>query len=91
MENRNLAIGITIASILLCGLPGLMTICVSVLFVVDGPFPEELAAKWLIGLIIFFSGFILIAIPVLVGVFSLRRKKVASTKLPPAEPIPPPN
>ena len=91
MENKTLAIALTVATILLCGIPGLMSLCISVLVVVDGPFPDRPESEWLLGFILLCSGIFFIAIPVVVGILSLRRKTAEKTRLPQNEPIPPPN
>ena len=91
MENKNLAIGLTIAAIIACGLPGLISVCVSALIVLDGPFPDQPEVEWLIGLSLLCTGLFFVAVPVIVGIFSLRRKKNVLPDLSPDEPIPPPN
>ena len=91
MENRNLAIGLTIAAILLCGVPGLMSICISTLVIIDGPFPDRPGYDWILGITLLCSGFIFLAIPIVVGILSLRRKRTAPIRLSSDEPIPPPN
>ena len=91
MENRNLAIALTVATILLCGLPGLVSVCVSALIVIDGPFPDQPELEWLLGILILCIGLLFILIPVGVGFFSLRRKKRTEPITPSDEPIPPPS
>ena len=91
MENKNLAIALTFGAILLCGIPGLMSVCISILVVVDGPFPDRPESGWLLGIVLFCSGVFFIAIPVIVGVLSLRRKNPEKPGLATDEPIPPPN
>lgn len=87
MENKNLAIALTFATILLCGRPGLMSVGISVLVVVDGPFPDRPEAEWLLGFILLCSGTFFIIIPVVVGIFSLRRKTAEKPRLSQDEPI----
>ena len=53
MENRNLAIGLTIAAIIACGLPGLMSVCVSAFIVINGPFPDQPELEWMVGFSLF--------------------------------------
>ena len=91
MENKTLAIALTVATILLCGIPGLMSLCISVLMVVDGPFPDRPESEWLLGFILLCSGIFFIAIPVVVGILSLRRKTAEKPRITQDEPIPPPN
>ena len=91
MENRNLAIGLTLAAALLCGLPGLMSLGVSALVVIDGPFPDQPQYEWITGIILLCSGLLFIAIPVFVGILTLRRRTKKLRKYSTKEPIPPPN
>jgi len=91
VENRTLAITLTVATILLCGIPGLMSLCISVLLVVDGPFPDQPETEWLLGFILLCSGVFLIAIPLVAGILSLRRKTTEKADFPQDAPIPPPN
>lgn len=91
MENRNLAIGLTIGAVLLCGLPGLGSICISILVAAGGPIADLPGSEWLLAFMLLCGGIFLVAIPVVVGVFTLRRKKSSVPSLPADEPIPPPN
>jgi hypothetical protein len=68
-----------------------MSVCVSILVVIDGPFPDQPEGEWLVGITLLCGGFIVIAIPVIVGIFSLRRKKYNPPSISPNEPIPPAN
>ncbi len=91
MENKNLAIALTVAAILLCGIPGLMSVCISVLVAVDGPFPDEPRAEWIMSIILLCTGIFFIAIPVVAGILTLRRRTPEKSSLPKDEPIPPPS
>ena len=91
MENRNLAIGLTIAAIIACGLPGLMSVCVSAFIVINGPFPDQPELEWMVGFSLFCIGLTLVALPIVVGILALRRKREDLIKFSPNEPIPPPN
>lgn len=91
VENKNLAIAITVAAILLCGIPGLMSVCISVLVAVDGPFPDDPRAEWITSIILLCSGTLFIAIPVIVGIITLRRRPPEKPSLLKDEPIPPPS
>jgi len=70
----------TIASALLCGLPGIVLACLGVMAVVGAQGPEIASnnAKWqnaMIGGVAFLcGGAVLILIPLIVGFFSLRKK-----------------
>lgn len=91
MENRNLAIGITVATILICGLPGLVSVCVSPLIVIGRAYPDQPAFDWLIGISFLCGGLLLIAVPAIIGIFTLRRKKSVELEIASDEPIPPPS
>jgi hypothetical protein len=68
-----------------------MSVCVSILIGIDGPFPDQPEFEWLVGIMLLCSGLIFIAIPVIVGIFALRRKKNNPPSISPNEPIPPAN
>jgi hypothetical protein len=87
--NRTTAIILTVATALLCGCPGLFVCLGGVLTAVGGPYANQLMgttssgsnATWfaVAGIC---GGLILIAIPVIVGILTLRKKKPA--EMPPA-------
>ena len=91
MENKNLAIAITIATILLCGLPGLMSLCIGVLVAVDGPFPEEPRAEWILSFSLLCTGVFFLILPIIASILTFRRRTPGKSNLPQDEPIPPPN
>jgi len=91
MENRNIAIGLTIATILICGLPGLVSVCVSPLIVIGSAYPDQPALDWLIGISFLCGGLLFIAVPVFIGIFTLRRKKSVELEISSDGPIPPPS
>jgi len=61
------------------------------LVVIDGPFPDQPEFEWLVGIMLLCGGLIFIAIPIIVGIFTLRRKKNNPLSISPNEPIPPAN
>ena len=102
MENRTTAIILTILAVLLCGCPGL-GFCIAGIFTLFGAMPytstvngsqvSGTAPTWL-GFVGFCLAIILIAIPIVVGVLTLRKKKPAEAGVtpistPPSEPLPP--
>lgn len=91
MENKNLAIGLTLAAVLLCGIPGLISLCVSVVVVIDGPFPDQPQYRWITGIILLCSGLLFITIPVVVGILTLRKRSNKPRNYSTKEPIPPAN
>ena len=91
MENKTLAIALTVTTILLCEYTMNKAFTHISLMVVDGPFPDRPESEWLLGFILLCSGVFLIAIPVVAGILSLRRKTAEKPRINQDEPIPPPN
>ena len=91
MDKRNLGIIVTIITILLCGIPGLASLCLAALFVIGGPVFEKNSSDLFIRLSLLCIGLVSIAIPVVVGVLTLRNRASKSVKTFPDEPIPPPS
>ena len=90
----------TIVTALLCGCPGLFGLCWGGLSAIISQIPganidiggssdPSTALMW--GIASLCGGIIFIAIPIVVGVLTLRKKKVTTTAdvLPPNEPLPP--
>ena len=88
----------TIASVLLCGCPGIIACIFGILIAVGVPFDttvngytsqQTFPIGYGIGLLC--ASVIFIAIPIIVGVLTLRKKKVTTKAdiLPPSEPLPP--
>jgi hypothetical protein len=98
MQNRTTAIILTIVAVLLCGCPGIGA-CVSGILIAAGvPFTttvngysttQALPVGYGIGLICL--AVILVVIPIVVGVLTLRKKtpKDVAPITPPSEPLPP--
>ena len=93
--NRNTALIATIASIVLCGCPGLFACFFGVIMAGASQVPNanidvlgsnDPTAALIFGLGAICVSLILIAIPVVVGIFTFRR---ASASMPPAPPAPP--
>jgi hypothetical protein len=91
MDNKNLGIIITIVTILLCGLPGLVFICSGVILAFSKPIFDEPV----IGLLFSFAplciGLIFLAIPIIAGFITFRNRPQIKTTIPTDEPIPPPS
>jgi hypothetical protein len=98
MQNRTTAIILTIASVLLCGCPGIGACIFGGLVVAGMPFTttlngysstQPLPIGYGIGALC--AAVIFIIIPIVVGVLTLRKKKEAAPApvVPPSEPLPP--
>jgi len=94
MSRRTGGIIGTIAAALLCGLPGLILVCMGVTAIAGGQGPEIAGknAQWqstMIGAVAFLvGGAVLVLIPIIVGFFSLRAR--GNPPPVPAAPTPPP-
>jgi ABC-type branched-subunit amino acid transport system permease subunit len=91
MDNRNIGIIATIITVVLCGIPGLVSLCLAALFVIGGIFFEDNRPDLLIRLSLFCFGLVSIAIPVVLGVVTYRNRVKKPVKTFPDEPIPPPS
>ena len=95
MMERNTAIILTAVSAILCGCPGLAILCVgsfSTLGGVIGDIDGDPAAAIVSGLAFLCLGMLMAAIPVVVGVLTLRSKPGEAVIPPPSmpdEPLPP--
>ena len=90
MDKRNIGIIATIITVLLCGIPGLVSLCLAALFVIGGPVFEKNSSDLLLKLSLLCLGLVSIAIPIVVGVLTLRNRDPKPVTFP-DEPIPPPN
>lgn len=103
MENRTTAIIATVATVLLCGLPGLLSLCVGLLaagisFIpgaeIDVFGSDAPRSALFSGLGLLCLGVIGVAIPIAVAIFTLRRPPAPEPQPEPEpisdEPIPPP-
>jgi TRAP-type C4-dicarboxylate transport system permease small subunit len=98
MENRTAAIIATIATVLLCGCPGL-GLCVFGAITATGNMPYTVTGvngstssgtmptTW--GFAFLCVALIFILIPILVGFFTLRNKPAPAPMVPPSGPLPP--
>ncbi|MEN6392264.1 MAG: hypothetical protein ABFD53_00420 [Anaerolineaceae bacterium] len=103
MDNKTTGIVATIVTALLCGLPGLFGLCIGLMFTVVSQIPgsdinlggsSEPKLALITGLVILIVSVIFIAIPIVVGIITLRKKPSAEVITPqspiePGEPIPP--
>lgn len=91
MENKNLGIAITTVTVLLCGLPGLLSLCAGGLVAINSLFLEGPRSDLSISLgLICISGF-LIVIPIVAGILIFRRQTPTKVEMSTDEPIPPPS
>lgn len=89
----------TIVTALLCGCPGLLAICWGALSAIISFIPDanidiggssDPNTAFFAGIGALCGGIIFLAIPIVVGILTLREKKPkAGTEIPPAEPLPP--
>lgn len=99
MDNRSAGIIATIATVLLCGLPGLLGMCAGILAAGISFIPgaqidifgsNDPQAALYTGLGLLCLSVVFVAIPVVVGIFTLRRKPATEPEPVSDEPIPPP-
>lgn len=80
MDRRNTAIILVILTSLLCGLPGLAGLCIGPLAVLGSQLPDSNLSQGdsrialVAGILLICFGLILIAIPIVTGFLTLRRK-----------------
>ncbi len=94
--NRNTALILTIVAAILCGCPGLLGICwggflAIASFIPNAPIDifgsSDPNTAFLVGIGSLCGGLIFLAIPIVIGVVTLRKKK--TEPVPPDEPLPP--
>lgn len=97
MEQRTTGIIATAVAVLLCGLPGLVGLCLGATFAVIGvapgaTVPSDYAPRnaLIVVLLTLCVSMILIAIPVVVGFLTLRQRGNGASPPVSDEPIPPP-
>jgi hypothetical protein len=99
MDKRSTGIIATVATVLLCGLPGLLSLCIGLVTAGVGFIPgaeidmfgsNEPRSALFTGLGLLCLGVIAVAIPVAVGIFTLRKPPEAEPGPVSDEPIPPP-
>jgi uncharacterized membrane protein len=97
MEKKTVGIIATIATALLCGCPGIF-LCVFGIWGATGtmPYTTEIGGitgggtmPSTVGFVLLFLSLIFIAIPIVVGFVTLRKKPAPATLPEPAEPLPP--
>ena len=91
MENKNLGIAITVVAVLLCGLPGLMSLCVGAIVAFDGPFLGEPRSDFLFSFSLLCTGLIFLIIPIVAGILTFRKRPPIKVDIPTDESIPPPS
>lgn len=91
MENNNIGIVITVVAVLLCGLPGLASLCVGAIIAFDGPFLDEPKSDLLFSFSLLCTGLIFLAIPIVAGIFTFRKRTPSIVAIPSNEPLPPPS
>lgn len=91
MENKNLGIAITIITVLLCGLPGLLSSCAGGLVAINSLFLEGPRSDLPLSLGLLFTGLIFLAVPIVAGIFIFRKRKPSKVAIQSDEPIPPPS
>lgn len=91
MENKNLGIAITVVAVLLCGLPGLASLCVGAIIAFGGPFLGEPRSDLLFSLSLLCVGLIFLIIPIVAGILTFRKQNPTIVAIPTGEPIPPPS
>ena len=96
MQNRTTGIILTLIAVLLCGCPGLASLCYGLVFATGGLFPGSTStsnaplATLTTGLALVCAGAVFLIIPVAVGILTLRRRplevnpKYANEEIPPA-------
>lgn len=100
MENKTAGIVATIVTILFCGLPGLASLCFGLFATILGFFPnfqrDSLGVNnpntaFSFGIVFLCLGIVFIAIPIVVGILTLRNRPTPPPPPPqmPEEPIPP--
>jgi hypothetical protein len=98
MDKKTTGIIATVATGLLCGCPGLIGLCMGLMFVVVGGIPgsnidvfgsSDPKSAMTFGIVSLCLSIIFIAIPIVVGFLSLRKKPSAGETVTPNEPIPP--
>ncbi|HTX92629.1 MAG TPA: hypothetical protein VMC09_15565 [Anaerolineales bacterium] len=94
MKNRTTAIILTVVAVLLCGCPGL-SLCGLGVYAATGNFPDFFNGygnfpSW-VGFVFMCLAIFFIAIPVVVGILTLRQKKAPAEAeaMPPMPPTPP--
>jgi hypothetical protein len=91
MKNKNFGIAITIVAVLLCGFPGLASLCLGLIVAIDRPFLGEPRSDLLVSFSLLCISVIFLAIPIVAGFINFRKRTPAKVDIPTDEPIPPPS
>ena len=91
MQNKNLGIAITVVAVLLCGLPGLLSLCAGGLVAINVLFLEGPRSDSSIGIGLICASTFLIAVPIVAGILLLRKRTPPKVVISDDEPIPPPS
>jgi hypothetical protein len=91
MENKTTAIVATLITTLLCGIPGLTSLCLGVVITLAGPVFDTPNSDLLLISAFVCLGIIFITIPIVVGILTFRKRPSKTPKFNPDEPIPPPS
>lgn len=100
MDRKSVGIIATLTTALLCGFPGLCGLCFGALMAVVGTIPGAEIDMWgsndpgaaiATGLVILCLGVFFVAVPIVVGIITLRPQPAQAVvkSIPPDEPIPP--
>lgn len=98
MDKKTTGIIATLVAVLLCGCPGLVSLCMGFMFAVVSQIPgadidiggsNDPQQAMMVGLGALCLGLIFVIIPVVVGFLTLRNKPEAVTFSNPGDPLPP--
>jgi hypothetical protein len=100
MDKKTVGIIATVATVLCCGLPGCLSVCMGLMFALVGGIPgsnidiggsSDPKAAIGMGIAMLCGGIIFIVIPIIVGFLTLRKKPVVDAVVVPVsdEPVPP--
>jgi len=98
MDKKTTGIIATIVAVLLCGCPGLISLCMGLMFALVGGIPGAEIDMWgsndpqsaiTFGIAAICLGVLFVAIPVVVGFVTLRNKPAPVAVSAPDEPLPP--
>ncbi len=100
MDKRSVGIIATVATALICGCPGLFAMCFGLFFAVVGQIPgadvnvfnsSDPRSALVYGLVALCLGILFVAVPVVVGIVTLRKKPGEEPVVIDNEPVPPVN
>jgi hypothetical protein len=91
MENKNLGIAITLVAVLLCGLPGLLSLCAGGIVTINSLFLEGPRNDLYLSFTLLCIGLIFLVIPIVAGIITFHKRSPTKVDIPTDEPIPPPS